>query len=174
MADRSGLKFVGFIFATVTLAVMLTTGMVVQGYADGGYAPETTLHCRERVSCLRKLLHERDDGALPGAHLDGEIVELLAEHGEVATAATDRVLLLLGLHDGAGLERLRLGCSGSPVRQRYDRRSEKQGEVRLADGRRPGRKRAPVQGAVLQAGTITASGGQRSEDNGQRTTGGRP
>ena len=29
MADRSGLKFVGFIFATVTLAVMLTTG-------DGG------------------------------------------------------------------------------------------------------------------------------------------
>ena len=40
MADRSGLKFVGFIFATVTLAVMLTTGMVVQGYADGGYAPE--------------------------------------------------------------------------------------------------------------------------------------
>jgi len=42
MADRSGLKFVGFIFATVTLAVMLTTGMVVQGYADGGYAGETT------------------------------------------------------------------------------------------------------------------------------------
>ena len=36
MADRSGLKFVGFIFATVTLAVMLTTGMIVQGYADGG------------------------------------------------------------------------------------------------------------------------------------------
>jgi hypothetical protein len=37
MADRSGLKFVGFIFATVTLAVMLTTGMVVKGYADGAY-----------------------------------------------------------------------------------------------------------------------------------------
>jgi hypothetical protein len=35
MADRSGLKFVGFIFATVTLAVMLATGMVVKGYADG-------------------------------------------------------------------------------------------------------------------------------------------
>ena len=35
MADRAGLKFVGFIFATVTLVVMLTTGMVVKGYADG-------------------------------------------------------------------------------------------------------------------------------------------
>jgi hypothetical protein len=35
MADRRGLKFVGFIFATVTLAVMLATGMVVKGYADG-------------------------------------------------------------------------------------------------------------------------------------------
>jgi hypothetical protein len=38
MADRNGLKLVGFIFATVTLAVMLATGMVVQGYADGGYS----------------------------------------------------------------------------------------------------------------------------------------
>ncbi len=38
MADRSGLKFVGFIFATVTLAVMLATGMVVKGYADGAYS----------------------------------------------------------------------------------------------------------------------------------------
>jgi hypothetical protein len=37
MADRSGLKFVGFIFATVTLAVMLTAGMVAKGHADGGY-----------------------------------------------------------------------------------------------------------------------------------------
>jgi len=33
MADRSGLKLVGFIFATVTLAVMLATGMVGEGYA---------------------------------------------------------------------------------------------------------------------------------------------
>ena len=41
MADRGGLKFVGFIFATVTLAVMLTTGMVVKGYADGGYTLES-------------------------------------------------------------------------------------------------------------------------------------
>ena len=38
MADRSGLIFVGFIFATVTLAVMLATGMVVKGYADGAYS----------------------------------------------------------------------------------------------------------------------------------------
>jgi hypothetical protein len=37
MADHSGLKFVGFIFATVTLTVMLATGMVVKGYADGAY-----------------------------------------------------------------------------------------------------------------------------------------
>jgi hypothetical protein len=37
MADRTGLKFVGFIFATVTIAVMLTSGMVVKGYADGAY-----------------------------------------------------------------------------------------------------------------------------------------
>jgi hypothetical protein len=36
-ADRSGLKIVGFIFATVTLAVMLTSVMVVKGYADGAY-----------------------------------------------------------------------------------------------------------------------------------------
>jgi hypothetical protein len=42
MADRTGLKFVGFIFATVTLAVMLTTGMVVKGYADGAYSLEST------------------------------------------------------------------------------------------------------------------------------------
>ena len=40
MADRSGLKFVGFIFATVTLAVMLATGMVVKGHADGAYSIE--------------------------------------------------------------------------------------------------------------------------------------
>jgi hypothetical protein len=40
MADRGGLKFVGFIFATVTVAVMLATGMVVKGYADGAYSLE--------------------------------------------------------------------------------------------------------------------------------------
>jgi hypothetical protein len=40
MADRNGLRFVGFIFATVTVAVMLATGMVVKGYADGAYSLE--------------------------------------------------------------------------------------------------------------------------------------
>ncbi len=40
MADRKGLKFLGFIFATVTLAVMLATGLVVKGYADGSYSLE--------------------------------------------------------------------------------------------------------------------------------------
>ena len=40
MADRSGLKLVGFISATVTLAVMLTAAMVVKGYADGAYELE--------------------------------------------------------------------------------------------------------------------------------------
>jgi hypothetical protein len=37
MADQRGLKFLGFIFATVTLAVMLTAGMVIKGHADGAY-----------------------------------------------------------------------------------------------------------------------------------------
>jgi hypothetical protein len=40
MADRGGLKLVGFIFATVTVAVMLTAAMVVKGYADGVYTLE--------------------------------------------------------------------------------------------------------------------------------------
>jgi hypothetical protein len=40
LADRNGLKFVGFIFATVTLAVMLATGMVVKDYADGAHSLE--------------------------------------------------------------------------------------------------------------------------------------
>ena len=42
MADRSGLRLLGFIFATVTVAVMLTTGLVVKGYADGAYSLEST------------------------------------------------------------------------------------------------------------------------------------
>jgi hypothetical protein len=42
MADRSGLKLVGFIFATITLAVMLTAATVVNTYADGGYSLEST------------------------------------------------------------------------------------------------------------------------------------
>lgn len=40
MADRGGLKLVGFIFATVTVGVMLTATMVVKGYADGVYTLE--------------------------------------------------------------------------------------------------------------------------------------
>ena len=40
MVDRSGLRLVGFIFATVTVAVMLTAAMVVKGYADGVYTLE--------------------------------------------------------------------------------------------------------------------------------------
>ena len=38
MVDRTGLQLVGFIFATVTLAVMLATGIVMKGYADGAYS----------------------------------------------------------------------------------------------------------------------------------------
>ncbi len=40
MADRSGLKLVGLIFATVTIAVMLTAVMVVRGYAEGAWQLE--------------------------------------------------------------------------------------------------------------------------------------
>jgi hypothetical protein len=50
MADRGGLKFVGFIFATVTLAVMLTTGMVVKGYADGAYTLENSSVAAQEVT----------------------------------------------------------------------------------------------------------------------------
>ena len=46
MADRSSLKFVGFIFATVTVGVMLTTAMVVKGYADRGYTLESASFAR--------------------------------------------------------------------------------------------------------------------------------
>ena len=38
MADRSALKLVGIIFATVTVVVMLATGMVVKGFADCNYS----------------------------------------------------------------------------------------------------------------------------------------
>jgi hypothetical protein len=46
MADRVGLKVLGFIFLTVTVGVMLTTGMVVKGYADGAYTLESTTIAR--------------------------------------------------------------------------------------------------------------------------------
>jgi hypothetical protein len=42
MSVRVGLKVLGFIFLTVTVGVMLTTGMVVKGYADGAYTLEST------------------------------------------------------------------------------------------------------------------------------------
>ena len=41
MADRRGLKLVGFIFASVTIAVMATTTVVVKSYADGVYTLES-------------------------------------------------------------------------------------------------------------------------------------
>ena len=41
MVDRNGLRLVGFIFAGVTFAVMLTTTMVVKGYSDGVYSLES-------------------------------------------------------------------------------------------------------------------------------------
>jgi hypothetical protein len=50
MADRGGLKLVGFIFATVTLTVMLATGLVVKGYADGAYSLETTSSVSQDVT----------------------------------------------------------------------------------------------------------------------------
>ena len=40
MADRNALRFVGALFASVTLAVMLTTVLVVKGHADGRYTLE--------------------------------------------------------------------------------------------------------------------------------------
>ncbi|MCX7318769.1 MAG: hypothetical protein NT113_04470 [Hyphomicrobiales bacterium] len=43
MADRAGLKFVGFIFASITLAVMFGTCMVVKGYVDGAYTLDNTV-----------------------------------------------------------------------------------------------------------------------------------
>jgi hypothetical protein len=36
MADRAGLKIVGFVFATVTLIVMLMSVQVVKSQADSG------------------------------------------------------------------------------------------------------------------------------------------
>ena len=42
MADHRGLRLVGFIFATVTFAVMLTTTVVVKGYSDGDFPLEST------------------------------------------------------------------------------------------------------------------------------------
>jgi hypothetical protein len=44
MADRNGLKIVGVLFATITLAVMLTTAVVVASQAGSqGLETETTI-----------------------------------------------------------------------------------------------------------------------------------
>jgi len=40
MADRSGLRLVGFMFAGVTFAVMLTTTIIVKGYSHGVHSLE--------------------------------------------------------------------------------------------------------------------------------------
>ena len=41
MADRRGLKLVGLIFASITVAVMATATVVVKDYADGIYTLES-------------------------------------------------------------------------------------------------------------------------------------
>lgn len=38
MADQTGLKFVGYVFASVTLAVVMACGFVVKSHADGQFA----------------------------------------------------------------------------------------------------------------------------------------
>jgi hypothetical protein len=42
MADRSALRLIGILFATVTIAVMSTTVLVVKGQADANYLIENT------------------------------------------------------------------------------------------------------------------------------------
>ena len=89
MADRSGLKLVGFIFATVTLAVMLATGMVVKGYADGAYSLDMAAH--ETVE-------------IPSSRLKRELARILTEQGYiegfdeapgVPGSAADKILVRL-------------------------------------------------------------------------------
>ena len=63
MADRSGLKFVGFIFATVTLAVMLATGMVVKGYADGAYSLDGAVDRQPHKSSFANHASSRESAA---------------------------------------------------------------------------------------------------------------
>ena len=40
MADRNGLRLIGFLFATVTIAVISTTVLIVKGHADADYVIE--------------------------------------------------------------------------------------------------------------------------------------
>ena len=42
MADRRGLKLVGLVFASITIAVMATTTVVVKSYADGVYTQDSS------------------------------------------------------------------------------------------------------------------------------------
>ena len=42
MADRNGLRLIGFLFATVTIAVMSTTVLVVKGHVDANYLIENS------------------------------------------------------------------------------------------------------------------------------------
>lgn len=44
MADRTGLKLVGYVFGSMTLAVMMIAGVMVKSYADGGYALDATVN----------------------------------------------------------------------------------------------------------------------------------
>jgi hypothetical protein len=48
VADLSGLKFLGFIFAGVTVAVMSMTVLVVKGHADGTYVIENSVASMSR------------------------------------------------------------------------------------------------------------------------------
>ena len=41
MADTRGLKVIGLIFASLTIAVIATTTVVVKSYADGVYTLES-------------------------------------------------------------------------------------------------------------------------------------
>ena len=55
MADRTGLKFVGFVFAAVLSGVLLTTAFVVKGHADGRYVLEgasTTMVATSTVATM--------------------------------------------------------------------------------------------------------------------------
>jgi hypothetical protein len=42
MADRNGLRLIGFLLATVTIAVMSTTVLVVKGHVDANYLIENS------------------------------------------------------------------------------------------------------------------------------------
>lgn len=43
MADRNWLKLIGFLFATMTFAVISTTVLVVKSHADGNYSFENSM-----------------------------------------------------------------------------------------------------------------------------------